>query len=294
MKPLVSIIVPAYNAERYLRETLESALAQTHSDTEVIVVNDGSSDGTPDILRAYGAKLQVVDQQNRGLAAARNAGAAIARGEWLAFLDADDLWVPSKLEVQLEEAGDCALVYSDRLNIGHRGSFPELQSTIEEMFDGDVFERLLTYGNVLTASSVIVRTDVYRSLGGFEESLPAAEDWDLWIRVAERHRIKLCRLPLVHYRMHAESLSGNPMKMWSSRLSVLSRALHLQRARRLPVSTRRRIRAAMWATNGWDAGRRDLRLRAFQAYMTSAFWWPFSATPYKGAARVALGFAKEA
>ena len=134
--PTVSIIIPAYNAEPFIEQAVRSALFQSHEDHEVIVVDDGSTDGTAICLRQFGDRIRVHQQVNSGVARARNAGVALASGEWIAFLDADDLWLPRKLERQMACA-TAPMVYTDRYNFGRRGDLPELQSLVTPMRDGD-------------------------------------------------------------------------------------------------------------------------------------------------------------
>ena len=286
----VSVIMPAYNAARFVGETIESVLAQTHRPEEIIVVDDGSSDNTLDVLASYGATVRVLQQSNGGPTAARNAGVAIARGEWLAFLDADDLWMPSKLERQLELAQQsaAALIYTDRVNLGERGDLPKIQSDIQPLYEGDVFLDLLLLGNHITLSSVLIRAQVFRSLGGF--LLPTvAEDWELWMRVAEEHRIAVCHEPLVAYRFHEGMSSGNPKKMLRGRQLAVESALSLKRGRALPPATRRRVLSATANTNGSDAARRGARLLAVQQFCIALWYWPLDATIYRNLARLVLG-----
>lgn len=285
--PLVSVIIPAFNAERYIREAIDSVLAQTHRDLEVIVVDDSSTDGTPALLQAYGDRIHVIRKRNGGAAAARNAGANAARGEWLAFLDADDVWEPAKLERQLAvTTGPCS--YTNRTNIGARGDVPELQSEVTAMHQGDVFEPLLLEGNFMTSSSVMVRRDVFQRLGGFTTSEKNAEDWDLWLRVAADHEVSYCPEPLVRYRFHAGNKSRNHQAMARARQSIVGRALASARGRRLSWSTRRRVWSETWRTNGWDAGRAGAKVAALKHYARAAAAWPLASEPLKGAVRVCL------
>src|SRR5687767_5658816 len=137
----VSVIVPAYNAAAFVAEAIDSALAQSHPELEVIVVDDSSTDDTPAVLQSYGNRITVHRQDNRGVSAARNTGAQLATGEWIAFLDADDVWRPDKITQQLRIA-QAPLVYSDRFNFGVLGDLPWLQSVATPMFEGDVFAPL--------------------------------------------------------------------------------------------------------------------------------------------------------
>ena len=190
MQPLVSIIVPCYNSERFVEEALRSALAQTYPRIEVVVIDDGSTDGTPSILERYTSdpRVHIVSQANAGLAAARNAGLAVATGEYVTFLDSDDVYLPEKVEKQvrfLADHPDAGLAYC------HSGHF----------FDGDpkrisysyakpahagtpVLQRLRR-GNIMNVNTVMVRKALVDAVGGFDPQFRSGEDWDLWIRLAQ-------------------------------------------------------------------------------------------------------------
>lgn len=287
MMPRVSVVIPAYNAERFIGESVDSALAQTHPDVEVVVVDDSSTDATPHLLAAYGDRIRVHRQSNGGAATARNTGARIATGEWLAFLDADDLWEPAKIERQLARVS-CAWSYTNRTNFGTRGDVPVLQSDCTAMHDGDVFARLLSEGNFITNSSVLIRRGLFLELGGFYAALRNAEDWDLWLRVAERHPVAYCSEPLVRYRFHSAGKSQNHRAMAAARRTIVSRALELPRGRNLSWTARRRIWSETWRTNGWDAGRAGARGDALKHYAKAAAAWPLAIQPFKGALKVCL------
>ena len=288
---LVSVIIPAHNAAPFLRETVTSALNQSWPDVEVIVVNDGSTDDTAAVLAPFAGRIRVIDQPQSGVAVARNRGAAAARGTWLAFLDADDVWVPHKLERQLASArSDTQLIYSDRINIGHLDGLPEIQSDLQQMYEGAVFTDVLL-GNVITTSSVLMRRSTFEDLGGFSEDpgLPPAEDWDLWLRVAARHRIDVCREPLVKYRLHPAGASRNSDRMNRARIRVVQRALQQPAAVGLGSALKRRIWGLTFATNGWDAARHARRVQAFINYVRAIAYWPFELAPYRELIKVCVG-----
>lgn len=219
---LVSIIIPAYNAEKYIRESVESALAQTYPNVEVIVIDDGSKDGTKKILEPYGAagKIVYVYQENKGLAASRNAGIRAAKGEYVAFLDADDIFLPEKVAEQvraLEASPDFGVCYSDLLHF----TDPPVGEKSSEFFhhtytypSGNIFGELLKrqFINPLT---VMARRVVFQKYGMFDESLRRSEDWDLWLRFA-RAGVRFLYLdkPLAQYRVRTSgnlsSLSSEP------------------------------------------------------------------------------------
>lgn len=283
----VSVIIPAYNAEAFVADTVNSALNQTCQDLEVIVVDDGSKDGTLGALQPFGDRIRVHQQANGGVAKARNTGVSLATGAWVAFLDADDLWLPEKIDRQLACSAASPMIYSDRLNIGARGDLPELQSVAMPMHSGDLFVPLLRE-NFITNTSVMMRRDLFEKLGGFYTGLNGTEDWDLWIRVAERHPIELVPEPLVKYRFHDGSISRNWARMSRERTQVIARALDLERGQALDWVTRRQIWAATWRTNGWDAGRSGARWNALADYARAAIAWPLDALPYKEAVKVCL------
>ena len=283
----VSVIIPAYNAESFIVDTVNSALNQTYKDLEVIVVDDGSKDGTLAALQPFGDRIRVHRQANGGVSKARNTGVSLSTGEWVAFLDADDLWLPEKIARQLACPGT-PMVYTDRLNIGARGDLPELQSLATPMHGGDVFVALLREGNFITNTSVMIRRDLFEQLGGFSSRFNGTEDWDLWIRVAERHPIGFVPEPLVKYRFHAGSISRNWARMSRERTQVIARALELERGQALDWVTRRQIWAETFRTNGWDAGRSGARWNALADYGRAALAWPFYPVPYREAVKVCL------
>jgi glycosyltransferase involved in cell wall biosynthesis len=285
--PTVSVIIPAYNAEAFIADTVRSALDQTYRDLEVIVVDDGSTDATVARLAGFGDRIRVHQRANAGVATARNTGVGLAQGDWVAFLDADDLWLPHKLERQLHSA-PAPMLFTDRLNIGARGELPEIQSEVTPMRGGDLFGSLLSEGNFITNTSVMMRRALFEQMGGFCTELNGTEDWDLWIRVAERHEIGFVDEPLVRYRFHPGGLSRNFLKMGRERIRVIARALGLPRGRALDWRTRRRIWAETWRTNGYEAGRAGARAQALLDYARAAAAWPLEIQPYKEAVKVCL------
>jgi glycosyltransferase involved in cell wall biosynthesis len=206
--PLVSVIIPAYNRAWCLRETVDSVLAQEFGDFELIVVDDGSADATADLLAVYADRARVLRQTNLGVSAARNAGIAAARGKLIAFLDSDDIWLPGKLGRQVEffdlhpEALICQteelwVKNGRRVNPGKR----------HRKRDGMIFEPSLELC-LVSPSAVMVRRELFERVGRFDESLPACEDYDLWLRVSCRFPVHLLETPLIVKRGgHADQLS---------------------------------------------------------------------------------------
>lgn len=285
---LVSVIIPAYNAAPFIQGAIESALAQTGVAVEVIVVDDGSVDETPAKLAAFGNRIRVVRQANAGIGHARNRGARLARGPWLAFLDADDEWLPEKLVRQLERIGTAELGYTDRRNIGACEGLPERLSQSMPLYQGQVFEELLL-GNCLTISSVIIQRQRFETLGGFDPAMRGNEDWDLYLRhCASGGTISLCAEPLTRYRIHGQSLSRNARLMQDGRLRVLRQALQSPRGRLVPRSVARRALARTWTWAAWEAVRSDRSL-ALAWYLRALACWPAEPEAFRGLARCCLG-----
>jgi glycosyltransferase involved in cell wall biosynthesis len=225
-RPLVSVVIPAYNAETYIGSAVESVLAQTFRNFELIVVDDGSSDSTAARLEAYGDALRCLRQPNSGVSRARNRGIEASRGRLVAFLDADDVWLPEKLDKQASLLGirkDCRVCYTAVI---------VADATLRPMAtehgpDGAVTGLdLLLRGNVVpgSASSVICERNLLSETGAFDPSLSLCADWDLWLRLAARTRFAAVDEPLVVYRRSPGSMSGNPRVLERDTLALLAKA----------------------------------------------------------------------
>jgi len=287
---VVSVIIPAYNAIDYIDAAIASALAQTGVAVEVIVVDDGSSDGTWEKLQEYGDRIVPVRQTNGGPAKARNHGARLATGEWLAFLDADDEWLPEKTLKQLQAAEPGAdMVYTNRFNVGDISRVKEIQSDCVSLWQGDVFEQLLLV-NFITTSSVMIRKNRFDHLGGFDESrtLIGVEDWDLWLRHAVDGRVALCCEPLVRYRWHPGTLSSKHEHLSAARLEVLRRALAQPRAQGITGKRVRQAFAQAWECSAMFAAPTK-RWMAFKWYLRSLAYAPLNVRSYKGMLKCCLG-----
>jgi glycosyltransferase involved in cell wall biosynthesis len=216
MEPiLVSAVIPAYNAELYLEEAIESVLAQTYKTVELIVVDDGSTDDTALIAKKFGDSVHLIRQTNRGLSGARNTGIRNAQGEIIALLDADDLWEPNFLEEMvsgLEKSPHAAGAYCGFQYINKDGNVVGKPSL--KVVDPDVFhETLRIGGNWLVPSGVIFWKSYVFKVGLFDESLRALEDVDMWIRLSVDHPFIGLPVPLVKYRRHESNMSKDPQHM---------------------------------------------------------------------------------
>lgn len=212
MPPLVSVVIPNHDYARYVGQAIESVLAQTYAPVEAIVVDNGSTDGSLAVLRAYEGRCRIVAQDDRGQSAARNRGIAESRGEMVAFLDADDVWMPRKLELQMERfAADdsVALVYCSLLVAD-----ADLRPTGEIVHAGVRGDALAEFarwpGRAIVAggeSTAVVRRAALERVGTFETSLSISGGWDLWRRIATYYRIDVVAEPLVVNRRHGANLT---------------------------------------------------------------------------------------
>jgi glycosyltransferase involved in cell wall biosynthesis len=209
--PLVSVIIPTYNRGWILKEALESVLAQDFCDFELIVVDDGSTDDTAEILAGCGPSVRVLTQTNRGVSAARNRGLAAARGRLVAFLDSDDIWLPGKLKEQagfLRANPEAVVCQTQELWI--RDGVRVNPKERHRKFSGTIFERCLPLC-LVSPSAVMIRKCLFEVVGVFDEQLPACEDYDLWLRISCRYPIHLIDKPLIVKRGgHIDQLSRAP------------------------------------------------------------------------------------
>ncbi len=223
--PRISVVIPAYNCVATVAETIQSVLDQTFEDVEVLVINDGSTDATLETVSAFGdPRVRVHSFENGGLAVSRNRGIALARGEFVAFLDADDLWTPDKLADQLaalEAHPEAALAYSLTDHIDMQGNYLGLCS--HHFVNGDVYAELMKFCFLACGSNPLVRKSVLDEVGGFDPVFNPAEDWDLWLRIARRFPFVGVPKPQILYRLNAFSMSSNVQKMEQSILRVLDK-----------------------------------------------------------------------
>ena len=212
--PLVSVIIPVFNAEQYIEATLDSVFAQTYSNLQVIVVDDGSTDRSRELLTKFADKIQLIAINNSGVSVARNLAVKHAKGEWLAFIDADDIWLPNKLEVQLSRLGACKWSHTNSFYIGSHYQGTETRSDFTPQFAGKVFDKLVLE-NFITTSTVLIHRSVYQEVGGFDESLASLEDWQLWLNIAKTYPVAYVSEPLAQYRVYNGSTSRKGRKMFA-------------------------------------------------------------------------------
>lgn len=207
----VSVILPTHNRYAYLGQAIDSVLSQTFQHHELIVVDDGSSDATPDLLAGYGDRIKVIRQRNQGVSAARNRGIRSASGEYVALLDSDDYWLPEKLEKQVaffKAHPDARICQTEEIWI--RNGKRVNPKKRHQKYSGMIFEKTLPLC-LVSPSAVMIRKTLLKEVGVFDESLPACEDYDLWLRIAWKYPVYLIDTPLIVKRGgHADQLSRMP------------------------------------------------------------------------------------
>lgn len=262
----VSVVVPTYNAARYIRETLDSVLDQSYPEWELIVIDDGSTDDSPRIAREYlrDGRVRVVSQPNAGVAESRNRGLSLSQGEYVAFPDADDVWLPGNLEAKLaylRAHPECALALSDVVEID-AASRPTGQ--IHLAGSGWVLEQqLLWKGDPMPAlpSNAVIRRSALDDVGGFDPKLSTAADQDLKFRIAARYPVGRVPGAFVRYRVHDGNMHKDVARMEREHLAVYRKATELglfrsRGFRRECLANVDLILAGSW----WHSGRRGRAL----------------------------------
>jgi glycosyltransferase involved in cell wall biosynthesis len=223
---MISVVIPVYNGETTINDTVRSVLNQTFLDFELIVINDGSSDSTLDILgRFIDPRVKVLSYPNSGLSASRNRGIDLAKSDYISFLDADDLWTSDKLEAQIATLLDnpeMAVVYSWTEFIDQTGNL--LGYGIRNTDTGYVFPELLEYFFIGSGSNALIRRTVFEEVGYFDETLTSAEDWDMFLRIASRYQFSVVPKPHIYYRITDHSMSRNVIRQEQECLKVIERA----------------------------------------------------------------------
>ena len=290
--PLVSIIVPSYNAGRFVRRAVESALTQTHRGVEVIVVDDGSTDDTTEVLASFGNRIRWVSQANRGPAAARNTGLTLATGEYVMFLDADDWILPDKLRRQLDclaGASSAGWVYCDILYLDEDGrhlyrASERFAYAKRARLEGHLFPELFA-GNFIPVHAPLIRRQCLREMRPFDEDrqLIGAEDWDLLLRLSVRAQAAYVPEALAVCVLRPGSLSADRTAQDRPRFALLDKATRTfpeeiralgPRGRRIVADTHNWFGYRLYREGRWtDAvGRLRASLRAWP-WQGRAWWY---------------------
>jgi glycosyltransferase involved in cell wall biosynthesis len=222
----MSVIIPAYNAERTILATIASVQQQTFSEWELIVINDGSTDRTLELLNSVeDPRLKSFSYSNGGLPVARNRGISHATGKFIAFLDADDLWTPDKLELQLaalQQHPEAGVAYSWTYFMDEQGGPSYAEGS--RLYEGNVYAELLVNNFLHNGSNPLIRKEAIESVGEFDPTLKSCEDWDFYLRLAARWPFVLVPKPQIIYRQSSGAMSSKVEIMEQTSLIVLERA----------------------------------------------------------------------
>lgn len=228
MNDKISVIIPVYNGEKTIKFTIESVLNQSYTNLEIIVVDDGSIDSTLKLVESiHDSRIQVFSYQNSGACVARNRGLSKVLGKYVAFLDADDLWTFDKLESQwkvLQENLQASVAYSwtDYINSEGKVIRPGRHVTV----NGDIYSKLAVYNFLENGSNPLISHDALKRTGGFDESLTAAQDWDMWLRLAAEYEFVCVEQVQILYRVSTNSISSNLQRQEAVSLKVIESAFN--------------------------------------------------------------------
>jgi glycosyltransferase involved in cell wall biosynthesis len=272
--PKVSVVIPTYNVSSYVDACLASVEAQTLGDWECIVVDDGSTDGTPQRVREKAdARIRLIAQSNQGVSRARNAGLAHAGGTYVLFLDGDDMLHPQALErlsADLDAHPEAAAAYGTLWQIFEDGSpYPQkaLRRRRRNFRSGDLLERMFRGENFLQVATTMLRTDTARDLGGFKTDLRLGEDWEFWCRVGTRGEFRFIGMePEVSYiRMRTASTSRLLSPIWENHVPTIQAVLtNPVIEMRFGEAKWRRLRRHVMAFHLWECGRVNFTARRFR------------------------------
>lgn len=248
-QPLVSVVIPNYNYARFLPEALESVLAQTYPAVEILVVDDGSTDDSLQVLREYEGRVRALTPPNGGVARARNLGIRESRGELVAFLDSDDAWNPEKLakQVALLEDGGFGMVYTGLRFVDEDGT---VLGQMTEGLSGWVLKELALLekpGILGSGSTALIRRACFDAVGLYEPALSTSADWDLSRRIAGRYEIGMVREPLTSYRLHRASMHRN-VELFERDMLLAFERMFADEAARAVHPLERRARAKLYMT----------------------------------------------
>lgn len=277
----ISVIMPCFNAEKYLHDAISSVFAQTYQDVELVVVDDGSTDRSRDILRCYGDRILLIEESNKGPYPARNRGIEASSGEFIAFLDADDYWEPDCLH-ELHEAlrdNDAALAYCGWQNVGttHKRGEPYIPPDYEL---GDKAEQFLRSASPWPIHAALTRRAVLEEVGGFDERWATCMDYDLWLRIGLRYPIKRVPRVLAYYRHHDQGQITSTAWRQARNVWLIKRRFVRTYPQCVSHFSRRKLRQLLHGAllrRGYEAyWRRELvsAQRIFRLVLGVAYWRP--------------------
>lgn len=291
--PRISVVIPTHNYGAFVGRAIQSVLDQTQRVHELVVVDDGSTDNTADVLADFAPRITALTTQGVGVSAARNLGARHTSGDYLAFLDADDAWLPTKLERQLPLFGDvpnvgavgCAnTVYASNGDVIRTRYFPNPADDARQRLH-DVIRKTSWMGS--SNSGVLMKREVWDALGGFDETLVSAEDWDLWMRLAARWTFRNVHTVLCHIEFHRTGTFRDPDRMARGQWAAYAKA-KARWPQQFDDATDRAVRAGIERDIAGECANGIAWLRALRHYGASLQLQPRQPDVWKACARTAF------
>ncbi len=276
----VSVIIPCYNQGKFLADAIQSVLEQDYPDKEIIVVNDGSVDNTREVALSFKDMIIYIEQDNKGAASARNAGIRISRGEYVAFLDADDICLPGRLKTEakiLDQRPEVGLIASDAYLIDEAGNILGLKSSVSGSPRNSQDFRWETVEYCATTSTVMVRKKCFDVAGYFDESFQrgGGEDWLAWVRIAHDFSMVYLREPTIGYRMHALNVTKNLEFINQQNRRASHLAVTWEHFPTYPAYFRAKLLYYRFAT-AWHIEPKRVALGyLFRAFATEPTQWPY-------------------
>ena len=280
---LVSIIIPNFNHAQYIGDAIQSVLVQKYRNFEIIVVDDGSTDNSREVITKFGDKVKYIWQENQGLSAARNTGIQAARGNYIGLLDADDMYEQDYLNTlmsRLKADSNAAGIYCGYQFVDHHNrSLPQVENRLilpEQLF------RTLVDGNFLVPESMFVHRYCYENCGLFDEKLRACEDWDMWLRITSQYKIIGTPQVLTRHRVLLDSMSADPNRMLANRLAVLKKHFGPeQTSEKHGSSRRRRAYGRAYLTSAIEYLQTGDKVQAYDCFRKIALIYPDLLTQYE-------------
>ncbi len=286
------IIIPAYNAARYLPAAIESVMAQDFDDWRILLVNDGSTDGTAEIAARYnrqlGTRMVTITQANAGLPAARNAALRIAAAEYVAILDADDIWLPNRLReslASLTQRPEAGLSYGLIARVDEKGAVLETFMGNPAFAEGRIAPYIYMRKVELPCPTITIRRSCLAEVGEFDETMRATEDRDMWLRVALHYEVAFVPKVIAHYRMSANSMSTDTERMMRAQFRFIDKHFG---APGCGWIARRVARSRVWKQRGETLSERGQPWRAVLNALRAAFVWPIGTDNLRTAASLAV------
>ncbi len=279
--PKVSVIIPTYNCAKYLSQAIESVLSQTYDDFEIVIVDDGSTDDTRSLVEGYTnkhpSKISYIYQENRGLACARNTAIRNSRGQYIALLDADDMFLPMRLERGMrtfENNPKIGLVHANLSRMSEDGNVFSTPKRDSRLLTGRIFENIFLRCADISIPTILVKKECFNRVGLFDEHLTrlGCEDREMWLRVAWEYEVQYLDEVLGLYRVRKDSMSRNREKMMEARYYVIDKFFKENRVNSL---LKRKALARIHRDEGDAFLNSFLILEARREYLKALSFWPF-------------------